>query len=59
VTSENPLRRAAREGIVERSIRILRSHGMSDSDIRKLVRKDFGVEEQVLDKMLSRHDARR
>lgn len=47
------LRDTLREGIVEKSIQILREHGKSDKEIKKMILKDFSISENSVDKILS------
>lgn len=42
-----------RQGIVEKSVQILRNHGKSDEEIRSMILNDFRIEEKVLDEILS------
>lgn len=47
------VRNQMRQGIVEKSVQILRSHGKSDEEIRSMILDDFCIEEKVLDEILS------
>lgn len=42
----------AREGIVMKSIQILRAHGKSDEEIKKMMLKDFSIKEDILEELL-------
>lgn len=46
------LRDTFREGIVEKSIQILRAHGRNDNEIKKMILKNFSIKENVLDNLL-------
>ena len=41
-----------REGVVEKSIQILRKHGKSDSEIREMMLRDFAITEKNLDQIM-------
>lgn len=41
-----------RNGIIEKSIVILRRQGLNDNEIRKMLLKDFSISEKNLDKIL-------
>lgn len=47
------IRDQMRQGIVEKSVQILRSHGKSDEEIRSMILNDFRIEENVLDEILN------
>ena len=42
-----------REGIVEKSIEVLRSNGMSEEEIKKKMMDSFSLDEETIDKLLS------
>ncbi|MDO4314965.1 MAG: hypothetical protein Q4C45_04250 [Oscillospiraceae bacterium] len=47
------LRDVLREGIVEKSIQILRAHGKSDQEIKAMMLKDFSISEKTPARILS------
>jgi len=49
---QGDIKNMAREGIVKKSIQILRTHGKSEEEIKKMMLKDFSIKEEVLDKLL-------
>lgn len=46
------LKSILREGVVEKSIQILRSHGKSDNEIKEMMLKDFAITEKSLDRIM-------
>lgn len=42
-----------REGVVERSIEILRHNGVSEKEIKKKMMESFSLDEETLDRLLS------
>lgn len=46
-----------REGIVSKSIGILRSHGKSDDEIKAMMIKDFSLDEEMIDRLLREADS--
>lgn len=51
MTHDN-LKNILREGVVEKSIQILRSHGKSDNEIKEMMLKDFAITEKNLDQIM-------
>jgi len=49
---QDDMKNWAREGIVKKSIQILRTHGKSDEEIKQMMLKDFLINEEVLDELL-------
>lgn len=49
----NNLKDVLREGIVEKSVQILRAHGKDDTEIKATILKDFSISEKSLDRILS------
>lgn len=43
---------AMRQGIVEKSIQILRAHGKSEEEIQEMMLKDFAIKAETLDELL-------
>lgn len=41
-----------REGIVRKSVQILRNHKKSDSEIKEMMLKDFAINEKKLDRIM-------
>lgn len=46
------IRDVFREGIVEKSIQILRNHGKSDDEIKEMMIKDFSISDETIDMLL-------
>lgn len=46
------LKNILREGVVEKSIQILRNHGKSDSEIKGMMVKDFAITEKKVDQIM-------
>ena len=46
------LKNILREGVVEKSIQILRDHGKSDNEIKEMMLKDFAITEKNLDQIM-------
>ena len=51
MTHDN-LKNILREGVVEKSIQILRSHGKSDNEIKEMMLKDFAITEEKSDQIM-------
>lgn len=49
---DNTIKDILREGVVIKSIQILRNHGKSDEEIKNMLLKDFSISEEALDKLL-------
>jgi len=47
------IKSSLREGVVERSIPILRSQGMSDEKIKEKMMESFSLDEETIDRLLS------
>ena len=48
----NNLKNMLREGVVKKSIQILRNRGKSDSEIKEMMLKDFAITEKNLDQIM-------
>ena len=51
MTHDN-LKNILREGIVEKSIQILRNHGKDDNEIKEMMLKDFAITEEKSDQIM-------
>lgn len=51
MTHDN-LKNTLREGVVEKSIQILRNYGKSDNEIKEMMLKDFAIAEKNLDQLM-------
>ena len=47
------IRDMMRQGIIEKSIQILRRHGMSEEKIRKMILNDFCIDEKTLEEIMN------
>lgn len=49
----NDIKSSLKEGVVKRSIGIMRNNGMSDKKIKEKMMEDFSLDEETIDKLLS------
>ena len=47
-----PIQDILRNSIVEKSIDILRNHGINDNEIKSIMTKDFSISQEALDTLL-------
>ena len=45
------IRDQMRQGVVEKSVQILRRHGKSEEEIRSMMLRDFQIDEKTLDEI--------
>lgn len=49
----NDIKSSLKEGVVKRSIGIMRNNGMSDEKIKEKMMESFSLDEETIDKLLS------
>lgn len=56
--SHDSIKDMLREGIVGKSIEILRAHGKCDEEIKEMMLKDFSIKEETLIELLGMESAK-